>query len=302
MKADEVIADRALELLGHEKGEYQYLHPIKHVNMSHSNYEVYPTALRLAACFAVQGLLHAMEGLRTAFVTKANKLDYLLKTGPSQLQETPLVTLGQALLTYAATIGANELRLAEATALLCEVNLEATAIGTGINTDSRYSKLVVDQLSLITGLVLTPAPNMIEAAQDAEAFVQISVVLKRIAVKLLKICDELRVLSSGAVNPIAPEVVGDDTTDSMTAEGGQLQFNALGPVAALDLIKSLAQLTAGCHALAEHCNTGITAERVLATTLSPYIGCENATLVAKRSLTGNRPVVDLVKEMGLMWG
>jgi aspartate ammonia-lyase len=293
MNANEVIANRALELLGRQKGDYDYLHPINHVNMSQSTNDVYPTALRVATCLSIRGLLSAMAGLREAFEAKADEFKDILKIGRTQLQDAVPMTLGQEFLTYAVMLGEDEMRLAEAIALIREINLGATAIGTGINADRRYTKLAIEHLSALSGLPLQGAPNLIEATQDCGAFVQLSGVLKRIACKLSKTCNDLRLLSSGPqaglneihlppraagssimpgkVNPIIPEVVnqiafeviGNDVTITMAAEAGQLQLNAFEPIIAHSLFKSVEHLAAGCRTLTANCVRGITANREL---------------------------------------
>jgi len=293
MNANEVIANRALELLGRQKGDYEYLHPINHVNMSQSTNDVYPTALRVATCLAIRNLLSAMAGLREAFEAKADEFRDILKIGRTQLQDAVPMTLGQEFLTYAVMLGEDEARLAEAIALIREINLGATAIGTGINADRRYAKLAIEHLSALSGLSLEGAPNLIEATQDCGAFVQLSGVLKRIACKLSKTCNDLRLLSSGPqaglneihlppraagssimpgkVNPIIPEVVnqiafeviGNDVTITMAAEAGQLQLNAFEPIIAHSLFKSVEHLAAGCRTLTANCVRGITANREL---------------------------------------
>ena len=341
MNANEVIANRALELMGRQKGDYAFLHPINHVNMAQSTNDVYPTALNVAACFAIQGLLAAMAELRETFSAKADEFKDILKIGRTQLQDAVPMTLGQEFSVYGVMLGEDEMRLREAMALVREINLGATAIGTGINTDADYSCLAIRHLSVLTGLPLTPAPNLIEATQDTGAFVQLSGVLKRIAVKLSKTCNDLRLLSSGPqngfneiflperaagstimpgkVNPIIPEVVnqiafeviGNDVTITMAAEAGQLQLNAFEPIICHSLFKSIQHLQAGCLTLARNCVAGITANRHLlserarlsaglATALNPFIGYENATLVARRARETGRSVGGLVLEMGLM--
>jgi aspartate ammonia-lyase len=293
MNANEVIANRALELLGHQKGDYEQLHPINHVNMSQSTNDVYPTALRVAACLAIRELLTAMAGLRQAFEAKAEEFKDILKIGRTQLQDAVPMTLGQEFSTYAVMLQEDEARLTEAIALIREINLGATAIGTGINTDIRYAKLAIRHLSALSGLPLEAAPNLIEATQDCGAFVQLSGVLKRVACKLSKTCNDLRLLSSGPqagfgeinlppraagssimpgkVNPVIPEVVnqiafeviGNDMTITMAAEAGQLQLNAFEPIIAHSLFKSIEHLAAGCRTLTAHCVRGITANREL---------------------------------------
>ncbi len=291
MNANEVIANRALEIMGHEKGEYQYLHPVEHVNMSQSTNDVYPTAVKVALHFGIQRLTAAMAELRAAFTAKAIEFADVLKMGRTQLQDAVPMTLGQELSTYAVMLEEDEQRLREAVLLIHEINLGATAIGTGITAHPQYAMQVCRRLADITGVDLITASNLVEATQDAGAFVQLSGVLKRVAVKLSKTCNDLRLLSSGPraglyeinlppvqagssimpgkVNPVIPEVVnqiafeviGNDVTVSFAAEAGQLQLNAFEPVIAHSLFKSLMHLRNGCDTLRERCVKGITANR-----------------------------------------
>jgi aspartate ammonia-lyase len=291
MNANEVICNRALELLGHAKGEYQHLHPLDHVNLSQSTNDVYPTAVKLALQFGIRKLLQEMVALRRAFAAKAVEFADALKVGRTQLQDAVPMTLGQEFSTYAVMLGEDEQRLAEAAGLIREINLGATAIGTGINAHPDYAALVTTRLSELSGVAVVSAPNLVEATQDAGAFVQLSGVLKRIAVKLSKTCNDLRLLSSGPragigeislpavqagssimpgkVNPVIPEVVnqiafeviGNDITVTMAAEAGQLQLNAFEPIIAHSLFTSLNHLAAGCRTLGERCVKGITANR-----------------------------------------
>jgi aspartate ammonia-lyase len=291
MNANEVIANRALEIMGHPRGQYQHLHPVEDVNMSQSTNDVYPTAIKVALHFGIDRLIEAMAELQRAFEAKAAEFGDVLKMGRTQLQDAVPMTLGQEFSTYAVMLGEDELRLEEACLLIHEINLGATAIGTGINAHPRYAELVCARLADITGIQLIVAPNLVEATQDAGAFVQVSGVLKRVAVKLSKTCNDLRLLSSGPraglneinlppmqagssimpgkVNPVIPEVVnqiafeviGNDVTVSFAAEGGQLQLNAFEPIIAHSLFKSLAHLRNGCLVLAERCVKGITANR-----------------------------------------
>jgi aspartate ammonia-lyase len=341
MNANEVIANRALELMGHTKGDYKKMHPIEQVNASQSTNDVYPTAVRIATCLAIDDLLKAMALMRRSFERKAFEFRDVLKMGRTQLQDAVPMTLGQEFNTYAVMLGEDELRLAEARALMVEINLGATAIGTGINTDPAYAELAVSHLRQISGISLVKAANLIEATQDTGAFVQLSGVLKRIACKISKICNDLRLLSSGPqagfgeirlparaagssimpgkVNPVIPEVmnqiafevIGNDMTITMASEGGQLQLNAFEPIMAWSLFKSITHLQAGFETLAVNCVDGIEANvellaaRVrqsagLATALNPYIGYENATLIAQKAIQTGRSVPELVLEAGLL--
>ena len=341
MNANEVIANRALELLGAAKGDYARLHPLDHVNLSQSTNDVYPTAVKLALQFGIRRLCAEMAGLRRDFEAKAAEFADVLKIGRTQLQDAVPMTLGQEFSTYAVMLQEDESRLAEAALLAREINLGATAIGTGINAHPEYAVRVTRKLSEIAGLDLMVSPNLIEATQDAGAFVQLSGVLKRVAVKLSKVCNDLRLLSSGPraglgeinlpavqagssimpgkVNPVIPEVVnqvafeviGNDMTVTMAAEGGQLQLNAFEPVIAHSLFKSLAHLAAACRTLSERCVRGITANRErarqmvdaspsLVTALNPFLGYARASEIAREALATGRRVYDLVLEKKLM--
>jgi len=291
MNANEVIANRALEILGYEKGDYAQLHPNEHVNMSQSTNDVYPTSLKVAGHFGIFQLIDAMEVLRQAFHEKALEFADVLKMGRTQLQDAVPMTVGQEFSTYVVMLEEDIARLKEAVLLIREINLGATAIGTGINAHPDYARLVCQHLTEITGIALLTAPNLVEATQDCGAFVQLSGVLKRVAVKLSKVCNDLRLLSSGPraglgeinlppmqagssimpgkVNPVIPEVVnqiayeviGNDLTITFAAEAGQLQLNAFEPIIAHSLFKSVTHLRAGCLTLAERCVKGITVNR-----------------------------------------
>ena len=341
MNANEVIANRALEILGRKKGEYRHLHPNEHVNLSQSTNDVYPTALRLAAWAGMHRLIAAMASLRGAFAAKAEEFGDVLKMGRTQLQEAVPMTLGQEFNTYAIMLGEDEARLAEAAQLIREINLGATAIGTGITAHPEYAERVRARLAEITGIPVVTAADLVEATQDCGAFVQVSGVLKRVAVKLSKTCNDLRLLSSGPragfneinlpakqagssimpgkVNPVIPEVVnqvafeviGNDMTITMAAEGGQLQLNAFEPIIAYSLFRSVSHLIAACKTLEENCVRGITANREalratversigLVTALNPYIGYAAATEVALEAHRSGKGVYELVLEKGLM--
>ncbi len=291
MNANEVIANLALELMGHGRAEYRYLHPNEHVNMSQSTNDVYPTSLKVATWFGIFRLVDAMASLRHAFEGKSEEFRDVLKMGRTQLQDAVPMTLGQEFSTYAVMLGEDEERLKEAALLIREINLGATAIGTGINAHPDYAELVCRRLSAITGIPLVTSPNLIEATQDCGAFAQLSGVLKRVAIKLSKTCNDLRLLSSGPragfgeinlpavqagssimpgkVNPVIPEVVnqvafeviGNDITVSFAAEAGQLQLNAFEPIIAHSLFKSITHLRNACLTLTERCVKGITANR-----------------------------------------
>ncbi|HVZ77615.1 MAG TPA: aspartate ammonia-lyase [Gemmatimonadaceae bacterium] len=289
MNANEVIANRALELLGQARGTYATVHPNNHVNLSQSTNDVYPTAVKLALHASIEHLRDAMRELVEAFLAKGREFAPYIKMGRTQLQDAVPMTLGQEFSAFGHTLLEDVDRLGEAQALIREINMGATAIGTGINAPPGYADRVREHLSRITGLSLITAPDLVEATADTGAFVQLSGVLKRCAVKLSKICNDLRLLSSGPrtglgeinlpamqpgssimpgkVNPVIPEVVnqvcfdviGGDVTVTMAAEAGQLQLNVFEPVIAYRLLRSVDTLRNACVVLRERCVTGITA-------------------------------------------
>jgi aspartate ammonia-lyase len=289
MNANEVIANRALELLGRPRGEYQTVHPNNHVNLSQSTNDVYPTAMKLALHSQIEGLARAMSDLAAAFLAKGDEFSPFIKMGRTQLQDAVPMTLGQEFTAFGRTMLEDVQRLGEAQALIREINMGGTAIGTGITAPPGYAEAVRAHLSRITGLELVTAPDLVEATADTGAFVQLSGVLKRCAVKLSKICSDLRLLASGPragfneidlpamqpgssimpgkVNPVIPEVVnqvcfdiiGGDLTVTMAAEAGQLQLNVFEPVIAFRLLAGISSLTNACVVLRERCVDGITA-------------------------------------------
>ena len=291
MNANEVIANVALEIMGRPKGDYEALHPNNDVNMSQSTNDAYPTAVRLAIVLAHRPLVTALDDFSYALKDKAVEFGDVLKMGRTQLQDAVPMTLGQEFDAYFATVKEDISRLREAVALFREINLGATAIGTGINTDPRYASLAVEELSHICGHDMVLASNLIEATSDMGAFVLFSGVLKRVAVKLSKICNDLRLLSSGPragfgeirlpavqagssimpgkVNPVIPEVVnqvaflviGNDLTVTLAAEGGQLQLNAFEPTIAFCILQSMRGLAAALDTLTKRCIRGIVANR-----------------------------------------
>ena len=288
MNANEVIANRALELLGHQRGDYRFLHPNNDVNMSQSTNDVYPTAVRLALILADDPLIAALRELVRVFEAKAQEFAGVLKMGRTQLQDAVPMTLGQEFEGWAITVGEDIDRLGEMAKLLTEVNLGGTAIGTGINTHPDYARLVVDKLCVLTGIDFKLAPHLIEATSDMGAFMMFSGILRRVAAKQSKISNDLRLLSSGPraglgeillppmqpgssimpgkVNPVIPEavnqtayqVIGNDLTVTMAAEAGQLQLNAFEPVIVNNLMGSLRMLTNAITMLTDRCIRGIT--------------------------------------------
>ena len=291
MNANEVIANRALEIMGHKRGQYQYCHPNNHVNYSQSTNDAYPTAVHLALNFANKKLLDVLRNLVSAFSEKSNEFFDIIKMGRTQLQDAVPMTLGQTFQTYSDTLETEAKKLVYAADHFLEVNMGATAIGTGINSDPEYSNKVVDHLREITGLDVVLASNLVEATQDTGSFVMYSATMKRLAIKLSKICNDLRLLSSGPragfneinlpkmqpgssimpgkVNPVIPEVVnqiafkviGNDLTVSLAAEAGQLELNVMEPVIAQSIFESIEMLKNGMKTLQYRCIEGITANK-----------------------------------------
>jgi aspartate ammonia-lyase len=289
MNANEVIANRALELLGRQRGDYDVVHPNNHVNLSQSTNDVYPTSIKLALHDSIELLRDAMRELAAAFLAKGREFAPLLKMGRTQLQDAVPMTLGQEFTAFGHTMLEDVDRLGEVQGLIREINMGATAIGTGINAPGGYAEAVRHHLSELTGLALITAPDLVEATADTGVFVQLSGVLKRCAVKLSKICNDLRLLSSGPraglgeinlppmqpgssimpgkVNPVIPEVVnqvcfdviGGDVTVTLAAEAGQLQLNVFEPVIAYRLLAGIEELRNACVVLRERCVEGITA-------------------------------------------
>ncbi len=288
MNANEVIANRALELMGRKRGEYDIIHPNSHVNLSQSTNDVYPTAIKLAMHSSIDDLKEAMGALAGAFLLKGEDFSPYIKMGRTQLQDAVPMTLGQEFAAFAHTILEDVDRLTEAQALIREINMGATAIGTGITSTKGYAESVRGHLSRITELDLITAPDLVEATADTGVFVQLSGVLKRCAVKLSKICNDLRLLSSGPragfgeinlppmqpgssimpgkVNPVIPEVVnqvcfdiiGGDVTVAFAAEAGQLQLNVFEPIIAYRLLSGMIMLSRACEVLRTRCVEGIT--------------------------------------------
>jgi aspartate ammonia-lyase len=341
MNANEVIANRALEILGCPRGDYDRVHPLDHVNLSQSTNDVYPTAIKVALQVHIATLHTTLLEVSAAFGRKAADFKSVLKMGRTQLQDAVPMTLGQEFGTYAIMVDEDAERLLEAAQLVSEINLGGTAIGTGLNAHPRYARLVCEKLTVISGFSLSTASDLVEATQDVGAFVQLSGVLKRTALKLSKICSDLRLLSSGprsgfneinlpavqpgssimpgkvnpaipeVVNQVAFEVVGNDVTISMAAEGGQLQLNAFEPIIAHCLFQSMTHLTEACRTLVSRCIIGITAneERLresvtgsigIITALSPYIGYAASARIAKMALLTDRPIPELIVEQGLL--
>lgn len=289
MAANEVIANIALEKMGKSRGVYKYCSPNDHVNQSQSTNDAYPTALKLTLFEQNKILVDALEKLYFAFDKKAEEFRMVIKMGRTQLQDAVPMTLGQEFEAFAYMLKKEVKNLQEVSFRLLEVNMGATAIGTGLNAPKGYAELCIEKIAQITGEPVTLAENLVEATSDTSVFVEYSSALKKLALKLSKISNDLRLLSSGPraglyeinlppmqpgssimpgkVNPVIPEVVnqicfkvmGNDLTVAMASEAGQLQLNVMEPVIALSIMESIQYLTNGMLTLREKCVDGITA-------------------------------------------
>jgi len=289
MNANEVIANIALELMGHKKGDYQYCHPNNHVNCSQSTNDAYPTAFRIGLLLRLNSYRDSLVDLKASFERKAEEFKNVLKMGRTQLQDAVPMSLGDEFKGWATTTGEEIERLQESKMLIRSINMGATAIGTKVNAPDSYPELVTKILTEITGLKLYLAEDLIEATSDTGAYVQLSGVIKRTAIKVSKICNDLRLLSSGPrtgfneinlpqmqpgssimpgkVNPVIPEVVnqtayyviGADLTITMASEAGQLQLNVMEPVISFSLFNSIRWMANACNTLRTKCIDGITA-------------------------------------------
>lgn len=289
MNANEVIANRALEILGFEKGDYKHCHPNNHVNLSQSTNDAYPTAVKIALYRSINLLIEELKKLITAFRVKEEEFADVIKMGRTQLQDAVPMTLGQEFGAYATTLNEEIDRLEQNKVLLLETNMGATAIGTGINSDPDYSRVCTKRLAEISGVPVVLAENLIEATRDTGVFIINSSAIKRLAVKLSTTCNDLRLLSSGPrtgfneinlppmqpgssimpgkVNPVIPEVVnqiafkviGNDLAVTIASEAGQLQLNVMEPIIIYSILENIEMLKNGMKTLREKCVVGITA-------------------------------------------
>ena len=340
MNVNEVIANRATELLGGKKGEY-LCHPNDHVNRSQSTNDVIPTAGRLTVLDYATELEANVSELTAALDRKAVEFNDIVKMGRTQLEDAVPIRLGQEFAAYSSGIHRCVKLLKEAVQEMYSVNLGGTAIGTAVNVKKQYLDEIVPTLCSVTGYNLFRAENLIDATQNLDGFVFVSGALKTLAVSLSKMCNDLRLLSSGPrtgfgeinlpamqngssimpgkVNPVIPEVVnqaaflvmGNDVTVSMAVEAGQMELNAFEPVIFRALFEEIDVLRNSIDTLTVNCIAGITANRErcrelmemsvgVATALCPYIGYAKAAAVAKEALRTKRSVRELVLEQGLL--
>ena len=291
MNTNEVVANLALEKIGHKKGEYNVINPMDHVNASQSTNDAYPTGFRIAVYNSILKLIDKIQYLHDGFDNKAKEFANILKMGRTQLQDAVPMTLGQEFEAFAANLEEEIARLQSNANLFLEINMGGTAIGTGLNAPKGYAKLCAENLAKLTGDAFVTAANLVEATPDTGSYVIYSSALKRMAVKLSKICNDLRLLSSGPraglneinlpamqpgssimpgkVNPVIPEVVnqvcykviGNDLTVTFAAEAGQLQLNVMEPVLCQSIIESIVFLERAIDTLRTKCVEGITANR-----------------------------------------
>jgi aspartate ammonia-lyase len=323
MNANEVLANRALELMGHHKGEYRYCDPHDHVNASQSTNDAYPSALHVGMALGNVRLVAAMRELIDAFREKGAEFSSIVKMGRTQLQDAVPMTLGQEFTAFGETLAGEVRALEVIQRILCEVNMGATAIGTGLNAPAGYAQKCVDHLATVTNLPIHLAPDLIEATQDTQAFVLYSSCMKSLAIKLSKVCNDLRLLSSGPrcgfreinlppkqpgssimpgkVNPVIPEVVnmvcfrviGSDLTVSLAAEGGQLQLNVFEPVIAACIFEAQTMFINAARTLRAHCVSGITAN---ADVCRHYVEYSIGTVTALNPVIGYDRATELAAE------
>lgn len=291
MNANEVVANRAIELLGGEKGNYNIVHPNDHVNMGQSTNDVIPTAGKITVLKILPEAIKQLLKLHEALTKKSQEFDDIIKMGRTQMQDAVPIRLGQEFKAYSSVIKRDISRLQKVRENLTVVNIGGTAVGTGINADKEYVKIIVPNLSKVTGIELRQAEDLIDATQNLDGFVEVSAAVKTCAVNLSKIANDLRLMSSGPrtgfgeinlpakqngssimpgkVNPVIPEVIsqiafniiGNDITITMAAEAGQLELNAFEPVIFFNLFQSIETLTNGVNTFVENCVSGITANR-----------------------------------------
>lgn len=289
MNANEVIANRAIELLGGEKGDYFIVHPNVHVNMAQSTNDVFPTAIRIACLNIIDDLLIVLKELRDAFLVKGEEFAGVIKMGRTHLQDAVPIRLGQEFEAYGAMLTRDHRRIEEAAKSLLQINMGATAVGTGLNADPRYIEKVTGNLRNITNLPLVRGENLVDATQNTDAFLEVSGALKTLAVNLSKIANDLRLMASGPraglgeinlpamqpgssimpgkVNPVMAELVnqvafqvqGNDFTIALACGAGQLELNVMEPVMVFNLLQSLDILRNTMRVFKERCVVGITA-------------------------------------------
>lgn len=323
MNVNEVIANRALELMGHKKGDYQHCRPNDDVNASQSTNDVYPTGLKLAMLISNRRLATELRKLVEAFRAKGKEFAELLKMGRTHLQDAVPMTLGQEFEAFARTIEEEIAGLEAGAATLLDINMGGTAVGTGLNAPKGYSDKVVGYLSEVSGFPFRLAPDLVEATQDTQGFVLYSGTLKSLAVKMIKVCNDLRLLASGPragwaeirlperqpgssimpgkINPVIPEVMnqvcfkilGNDLTVCMAAQAGQLQLNVMEPVIAASVLESIRMMMNASATLRVNCVQGIAASREVC---QGYVDRSIGVVTALVPVLGYKPSTELAAE------
>lgn len=341
MNANEVIANRALELLGEEKGNYHIISPNTHVNMSQSTNDVFPTAVNIACLKLSHRLTKELTLLVEAMKAKADEFDSIVKMGRTHLQDAVPIRLGQEFHAYYSVLKRDLARILYSLNGLYSINIGATSVGTGLNASEEYRQKIVTYLSRFTELDLVSAEDLVDATQNTDVYTDLSSSLKIAAVNLSKIASDLRLMNSGpitgikeinlpavqsgssimpgkvnpviceVVNQIAYHVIGNDTTIAIASENGQLELNVMKPVLVYNIIQSITMLTNGIRVFREKAILGITANKVhcrnlvessigLVTAISPYIGYEKATEIAKEALQTKRSIREICLEWDVL--
>jgi aspartate ammonia-lyase len=293
MNCNEVLANRANELLGAKRGEYKPVHPNDHVNMAQSTNDVIPTAIRLAALARLGPLLAALEALAAAFEAKGKAFDHIVKSGRTHLQDATPIRLGQEFAAYGHTVRRNRARLERSAEDLKDLGIGGTAVGTGLNAEPRYPELIVRHLRAVAGVDVRVGKDRVQLMQSMGDVAAFSGALRAWAVDLNKIANDLRLLASGPrtglaeivlpsvqpgssimpgkvnpsiaemVNQVCYQVMGNDQTVALAAEAGQLELNVMMPVIAHNLVFAVEILTSAARVLAERCVAGITADEAM---------------------------------------
>src|SRR5690625_776819 len=323
MNANEVIANRALEYLGKQKGDYDVIHPNVHVNMAQSTNDAFPTAIHISTVKFIEKLMKTLRQLETAFYEKGKEFDDVIKMGRTHLQDAVPIRLGQEFKAYGRVLSRDIKRISNSKAALLEVNLGATAVGTGLNADPQYIKRVVEIINELTGIPFKNAEDLVDGTQNTDAYTEVSAALKICMVNMSKVANDLRLMSSGprtgfaeiylparqpgssimpgkvnpviceAVNQVAFQVIGNDHTISMASEAGQFELNVMEPVLVYNLHQSLRIMDRVLRAFSEFCIEGIEAniERCRA-----YVDQSVGIITALNPHIGYKAATEVAKE------
>ncbi|MFP7479938.1 aspartate ammonia-lyase [Terribacillus saccharophilus] len=323
MNANEVITNRALEILGHEKGDYQHLSPNTHVNMSQSTNDVFPTAIHISTLNMLERLLDTMEYMQGEFKKKASQFDSVIKMGRTHLQDAVPIRLGQEFEAYSRVLERDIKRIKQSRQHLYEVNMGATAVGTGLNANPKYIEHVVEHLAANSGLPLVTAENLVDATQNTDAYTEVSAALKVCMMNMSKIANDLRLMASGPraglneinlparqpgssimpgkvnpvmaemINQIAFQVIGNDNTICLASEAGQLELNVMEPVLVFNLLQSISIMNNGFRSFTDNCLIGIEANEAL---LKEYVDKSVGLLTAVNPHLGYEVAARIARE------